>query len=119
MDKKETVAALAALAHGSRLDVFRLLVKRGVDGFTPGDLAEKLSIPNPTLSFHIKELVHAGLVIARRESRFIYYSPNFERINELIGYLTENCCSLSNGDCTTDCLPVATQSKPKQSRKRA
>lgn len=119
MNTKQTVTALAALAQESRLDVFRLLVKRGPDGFSPGDLSDKLGIPGPTLSFHLKELLHAGLVEARKEGRFIYYSPNFERVNGLVGYLTENCCSLSSADCGPFCMPAVPKSKPKPIRRSA
>jgi ArsR family transcriptional regulator, arsenate/arsenite/antimonite-responsive transcriptional repressor len=105
----EIVQALGALAQESRLSVFRLLVKRGPDGFSPGDLTEKLEIPGPTLSFHLKELQRAGLVVCRREGRFLYYSANFETMNGVLAYLTENCCSLASQDCDPVCQP----SKPK------
>lgn len=94
----EAVLALGALAHESRLHVFRLLVRRGLDGCTPGELSEKLSIPAPTMSFHLKELQRASLVIARREGRFIYYSADFEHMQSLIAFLTDKCCSLAS-DC--------------------
>lgn len=119
MNSKDTVTALAALAQESRLELFRLLVKRGPDGYSPGDLMDKLGIPGPTLSFHLKELANAGLISARKESRFIYYSPNFDRVNNLIGFLTENCCSLSTEKCDTDCLPTTCKPKQKPIRRRA
>lgn len=87
------IKALAALAHETRLTIFRMLVQAGESGFQAGQLARELGIPNATLSFHLKELTHAELVIARQESRFIYYSANFTTMNALIGYLTENCCA--------------------------
>lgn len=96
MKSIEVVSALAALAHDSRLSVFRLLVKRGFEGHTPGELAERLSIPAPTLSFHLKELQRASLVSARREGRFIYYSADFEQMQAVIAFLTDKCCSLSS-----------------------
>jgi DNA-binding transcriptional ArsR family regulator len=87
------IKALAALAHETRLTIFRTLVQAGESGLQAGQLAKELGIPNATLSFHLKELTHAELVIARQESRFIYYSANFTTMNALIGYLTENCCA--------------------------
>ena len=121
MNSKDATAALAALSQESRLEVFRLLVKRGPDGYSPGDLTEKLGIPGPTLSFHLKALTHAGLVIARKESRFIYYSPNFDRVNDLVGFLTEHCCSLASTSCDAGCVPAtqaAAQPIQQTSRRR-
>ncbi len=86
------IKALAALAQETRLTIFRTLVQAGQSGLPAGQLAKELNIPNATLSFHLKELTHAELVIARQESRFIYYSANFVTMNALLGYLTENCC---------------------------
>ena len=114
----DAVEALAALAQESRLAMFRLLVKRGPEGYTPTQLGEKLDVPGPTLSFHLKELQCAGLIEARREGRFLYYSPNFPRMNELLGFLTENCCSLADATCAPGaCGPaVADNSQPKRKR---
>jgi ArsR family transcriptional regulator, arsenate/arsenite/antimonite-responsive transcriptional repressor len=107
MKSIEVVKALGALAQESRLAIFRLLVKRGPQGFTPGVLAEKLDIPSPTLSFHLKELQNAGLVTARRESRCLYYSTRFDRMNELVGFLTDQCCSQADEACDAECKPIA------------
>lgn len=107
MKHNDAVQALGALAQESRLTVFRMLVKRGPEGFNPGELSERLEIPAPTLSFHLKELQRAGLVLARREGRFLYYSANFEQMRELLGFLTENCCSLSDAACDSECKPIA------------
>lgn len=93
MEINIAIKALTALAHETRLTIFRVLVQAGETGVSAGQLAKELSIPNATLSFHLKELTNAELVIARPESRFIYYSANFETMNGLIGYLTENCCA--------------------------
>jgi ArsR family transcriptional regulator len=105
------VDCLSALASESRLTLYRLLVKRGPRGFTPSELSERLEIPGPTLSFHLKELVRAQLLTSRREGRNLYYSPNFEQIGSLVEFLTENCCSLSDDPCTEscdeNCQPVA------------
>jgi DNA-binding transcriptional ArsR family regulator len=103
----EVVAALGALAQESRLTIFRELVKRGPDGYTPGDLISKLEIPAPTLSFHLKELLRAQLVSSRREGRFLYYSANFDTMQGLIGFLTEKCCSLTDSGCVSACTPAA------------
>jgi len=114
MDNQDFVRALAALAQESRLAVFRLLVKRGPEGYSAGEIGEKLDIPAPTLSFHLKELTQAGLITPRKASRFIYYAPAFERMNELLGYLTENCCSQGVA-CSTACAPNTTNSRKRKS----
>lgn len=92
MTPTQTVKALAALAHDTRLTVFRMLVQAGPEGLTPGGIAEALAIAASPLSFHLKELTHAGLIAARPDGRKIYYSANFAAMTELIAYLTENCC---------------------------
>jgi DNA-binding transcriptional ArsR family regulator len=104
MNSVDVVRALSALAQESRLAVFRLLVKRGPEGYSAGEISERLEIPGPTLSFHLKELAQAGLVTPRKASRYIYYAPAFERMNELLGYLTENCCTQGVA-CATACAP--------------
>ncbi len=112
----EVIEALSALASEARLAVYRLLVKRGPEGYTPSELAKRLEIPAPTLSFHLKGLSQAGLILGRRDGRNLYYSPNLERMSALVGYLTENCCSLAEAACDTTCVPQATASPQ---RKRA
>jgi ArsR family transcriptional regulator len=117
MKSEDAVIGLSALAQESRLTLFRLLVKRGPEGYTPGQLTDKLGVPSPTLSFHLKELQRAGLIEARREGRFLYYSPNFPGMNELIGFLTDNCCSLADKDCDPSCGVPATEAiQPKRKR---
>ena len=113
MKSREAIAALSALASESRLAVFRLLVKRGPEGYTPSELTTRLGLPAPTLSFHLRGLLQAGLVISRREARNLFYSPNIERMNTLVGFLTENCCSLADQACDANCEPksAATQRK--------
>jgi DNA-binding transcriptional ArsR family regulator len=110
MKSSEAIQALGALASEARLAVFRLLVKRGPDGYTPSQLVECLDLPAPTLSFHLKELTHAGLLVSRREGRNLYYSPSLQRMDNLVAFLTENCCSLADEQCDADCKPVAPRS---------
>jgi ArsR family transcriptional regulator, arsenate/arsenite/antimonite-responsive transcriptional repressor len=119
MKSSRVVESLAALAQESRLAVFRLLVKRGPEGYSPSQLSEKLGVPGPTLSFHLKELQRAELIEARRAGRFLYYRPNFPRMNELLGFLTENCCVLADRDCGPACgpaceVPAAEAAQPKR-----
>jgi DNA-binding transcriptional ArsR family regulator len=92
MEPTSAVEALGALAQDSRLQVYRLLVQAGPEGVPASAIAEQLRIPPNTLSFHLKTLSHADLVLARQAGRFIYYSANYDRMNELLGFLTENCC---------------------------
>jgi len=110
MELKSSVVALAALAQDSRLQVYRLLVQAGPEGLAASEIAERLGVLANTLSFHLKTLSHADLVAARPEGRFIYYSANYERMNALLEFLTENCCG------GRSCAPVAlTQRKRKAS----
>jgi DNA-binding transcriptional ArsR family regulator len=106
----DAIKSLAALAQESRLAIFRILVKRGPEGYTPSQLGEKLDVSAPTLSFHLKELQAAGLIDVRREGRFLYYRPNFTHMNQLIGFLTENCCVLADKECAPACSPSVTES---------
>lgn len=92
MKTRQAVKALAALAQDTRLAIYRLLVQQGPEGLAAGIIAERLDIPGPTLSFHLKELVNAGMVEARQDGRFVYYSANYGQMNGLLAYLTENCC---------------------------
>lgn len=99
MHTTQAVRALAALAQATRLDVFRLLVKAGPAGLSVGQIAERLDVPGPTLSFHLKELLNADLIEPRQESRFIFYSACFDRMNELLHFLTEKCCGGNSAAC--------------------
>ena len=109
MKAKNVIEGLAALAQESRLSIFRMLVKRGPEGYTPTELGEKLNVSAPTLSFHLKELQRAGLVDVRRDGRFLYYRPNFAHMNQLIGFLTENCCVLADQGCGPECGPATAE----------
>jgi ArsR family transcriptional regulator len=99
METNDVVVALAALAQPTRLAVFRLLVEQGPTGLAAGEIASKLDIAPATLSFHFKELSRAGLVNTRQDGRFIYYAADFAAMNELIGFLTENCCAVDCASC--------------------
>jgi ArsR family transcriptional regulator len=92
MKSIQAVKALAALAQESRLAIFRLLVARGPDGLSAGAVGDELGIAPATLSFHFKELANAGLVVSRAQGRFVMYSANFRTMNDLLGFLTDNCC---------------------------
>ena len=92
MESKDIIQALSALAQESRLAVYRLLVQAGPAGLPAGHIAELAHIPPSSLSFHLKELSHAGLVYSRQEGRFVFYSANFPRMNAVLAYLAENCC---------------------------
>jgi DNA-binding transcriptional ArsR family regulator len=103
MENKQAVAALAALAQESRLTIFRLLVAAGPSGLSVGEIGAEVKTSPATLSFHLKEMVHAGLIAPRQEGRFIFYSANYGQMDGLIAFLTENCC-VKDG---VTCLPVA------------
>lgn len=103
MKEKIAVASLAALAQEARLRVFRALVGAGSTGMTPGALSALLDLPASTLSFHLKSLVHAGLVEAAREGRHLFYKPNVQQMNDLLAYLTAHCCQGQPCDLTTPC----------------
>lgn len=109
MEPTEAVDRLAALAHESRLSIFRELVRSGPEPVAAGALAEALGVPPPTLSFHLAHLSRAGLVTSRREGRSILYAPEHDAIGALVGYLYENCCGRG------ECLPeVVRLSSPKR-----
>jgi DNA-binding transcriptional ArsR family regulator len=104
MQTQAAIGALAALAQDSRLAVFRLLVQAGPEGVAASKIAEQLGLPSSSLSFHLKELTHAGLIAPRQDGRFVIYSANFTTMNALIGFLTENCCG--GNPCTPACTPT-------------
>ena len=101
METKSAVASLAALAQETRLSVFRLLVEAGPEGIPAGTVGEALEVPAATLSFHLKELSHAGLVSSRQESRYVFYTANFEEMAALMSFLTQNCCKGMPQECLT------------------
>jgi DNA-binding transcriptional ArsR family regulator len=112
MEKIDAVAALNALAQESRLDVFRLLVQAGPEGLPAGQIAEKLDLPSATLSFHLNQLRHAGLVTFRRESRSLIYAAEYAAMNNLLAYLTENCCQGDAAGCGAGACDTTQLIKP-------
>src|SRR5277367_6889820 len=113
MKKLAVIGALGALAQETRLDIFRLLVEKGPEGMPAGAIGERLGQPSPTLSFHLNQLKFAGLVTPRRASRSIIYSANFKAMNDLIAYLTENCCGgrpeLCAPGAISECSPACSR----------
>jgi ArsR family transcriptional regulator, arsenate/arsenite/antimonite-responsive transcriptional repressor len=109
MESKAAVEALGALAQESRLEVYRLLVQAGPEGMAASEIAERLGIPANTLSFHLKTLSHADLVLSRQEGRFIFYSTHYEQMNAVLNFLTENCCG------GRSCPPAEVSSRKRKS----
>src|SRR5262245_49914779 len=107
MRKADAITALAALAQEHRLETYRLLVQAGPEGIAAGEVAEAIGLPPNTLSFHFDRLRQAGLVTVRREGRSLIYAARYETMNDLVGYLTENCC----GGDTSACPPVVCRPK--------
>ena len=110
MNQKRAIAALGALAQDTRLELFRLLVTCGPEGLPAGVIAERLGVMPSSLSFHLQQLVHAGLITQRRLSRQLIYSAEYGTMNELMAYLTENCCG-RGAMCAPVCSPADTFAK--------
>jgi ArsR family transcriptional regulator len=108
MKTTNVLVALAALAQETRLAVYRLLVEHAPEGLPAGQVAERLEVAPASLSFHLKELTHAGLIVPRQDGRFVWYSADLDAMNGVVGYLTENCCR-SSAVCDPKCAP-----KPRQ-----
>ena len=106
MNTTDIVRSLAAIAHGTRLEAYRHLVQAGPAGLPAGRLAELLQTPPSSMTFHLKELVHAGLLTSRQEGRFVFYSVEYAAMNSLLAYLTENCCG------GNPCSPVSIKACP-------
>jgi ArsR family transcriptional regulator, arsenate/arsenite/antimonite-responsive transcriptional repressor len=121
MEILQVVDALSALAQETRLRVYRLLVEAGPEGLPAGRIGEVLELPAPTLSFHLAHLARAGLARGRQEGRFVIYTANFQNMNALVGYLTENCCG--GRACAPACDPLPLKGKANEtvsrSRRRA
>lgn len=111
METKRAIQALGALAQDTRLDIFRLLVERGPEGLSAGLIAEKLELPASSLSFHLAQLNHAGLISRRRDRTSLIYSVDFEEMQALMGYLMDNCCGGNAAACLPSrrASPVSTQ----------
>lgn len=105
METKHVLAAMAALAQETRLAAYRLLVQAGPAGMSPGKIAEQLGIPASSLSFHLKELAHAQLIVPTQDGRYILYAADFSTMAQLIAFLTENCCG--GNPCSAACAPCA------------
>jgi DNA-binding transcriptional ArsR family regulator len=118
METKYAVGALGALAHEYRLGIYRLLVEQGPDGLSAGGIGEAVGLAPSSLTFHLQNLHRAGLIMQRRESRSLIYSVDFDAMNDLVGYLTENCCAASRNSCPTARKP-ASASKTVKRRKVA
>lgn len=114
MDSPQAVQALAALAHETRLAVFRMLVERGPDGLAAGSIAERLGIPPSSLTFHVQHLHRAGLITQHRVSRQLIYAADFATMNGLLGFLTDNCCG--RGSCAPVCQLEADVAPPARRR---
>lgn len=111
MEKIDAIAALGALAQDNRLDVFRLLIQAGPDGMPAGAIAETLDLAPNTLTFHFDRLRNAGLVTVRREGRSMIYAAQFETMNSLLSYLTENCCGGMGCVPAAECKPTRKRTK--------
>jgi DNA-binding transcriptional ArsR family regulator len=105
METMQAIEALSSLAQETRLAVFRLLIKEAPDGLPAGAVAERLGVPNATLSFHLSQLTRSGLIQSRRDGRTIWYSPNLENVRELLSFLLEDCCG-GRGDICKPFLAV-------------
>jgi len=126
MEKKDALAALAALAQESRLDIYRLLVQAGANGLPAGQIGEQLGLPSATLAFHLKELKNAGLATFARNGRSLIYAAVYPTMNALLEYLTENCCQGNPAACGLGAIactpstrsPGAAHEAPARSRRR-
>ena len=112
MEKKAALAALAALAQESRLDIYRLLVQAGPAGMPAGQIAEQLGVASATLAFHLKELKHAGLAACTRNGRSLIYAAVYPTMNALLFFLTENCCGRPASPCLPECPPEPALTQP-------
>jgi predicted transcriptional regulator len=119
MKTKEAIGALGALAQDTRLGIYRLLVQKGPEGLSAGAIAQKLEVPASSLSFHLHHLMHAGLINQARESRQLFYAANFDQMNALVGYLTENCCGLGAAACAPTCKVTPEEGVTREASPRA
>ena len=117
MHSHQAIEAFAALAHEHRLRIYRLLVEQGPEGLSAGVIAEKVRLVPSSLTFHVQGLQRAGLITQRRAGRQLIYAADFPAMNELIVFLTENCCGQGQAECVPNCAPAA--AKPRRSRRAA
>jgi ArsR family transcriptional regulator, arsenate/arsenite/antimonite-responsive transcriptional repressor len=117
MKTTRAIEALGALAHEHRLAIYRLLVQRGPEGLSAGAIGERIGLVPSSLTFHLQNLQRAGLIAHRRESRQLIYSADFAVMNELVGYLTENCCD--GATCSPSCTPAEATKASKRAAKVA
>jgi ArsR family transcriptional regulator, arsenate/arsenite/antimonite-responsive transcriptional repressor len=118
MNSKQVVTALGAIAHDHRLAVYRLLVEKGPQGLPAGEIAERLEMPPSSLTFHLQQMLHAGLVTQRRLGRQLIYAADYAAMNGLVSYLTENCCG-SAANCAPACNPAPAITKSRKHRRSA
>ncbi len=119
MEINSAVEALSALAHQSRLAIFRLLIPEGPDGLAAGVIGKRLGIPANALSFHLTRLRYAGLVTVRRNGQQMIYAAAYDGMQRLMGFLTENCCGMDAQGCSSDCPePLPTRKKQKRTRQK-
>jgi ArsR family transcriptional regulator, arsenate/arsenite/antimonite-responsive transcriptional repressor len=119
MKAPDAVTALAALAHEHRLAIYRMLVEAGQEGLNAGTIAARLAMPPSSLTFHLQHLHRAGLLTQQRNSRQLIYATDFSVMNDLVGYLTENCCRGNSAGCETVCAPAPVTKRTKKARKAA
>ena len=119
MNTGQVVAALTALAHEYRLSVYRMLVEAGPAGINAGTIASRLKLAPSSLSFHLQHLNRAGLITQERNSRQLIYAADFAVMNDLVGYLTENCCAGSAAECATRCEPARGEKKSTRKTSKA
>jgi DNA-binding transcriptional ArsR family regulator len=122
METKQAIQSLGALAQESRLSIFRLLIQAGPAGLAAGSIGEKLDLPPATLSFHLAGLARAGLADSRQDGRFVFYSANFQSMNQLVGFLTENCCggaACAPAICQPETMKGNEHEKTPRARRRA
>jgi ArsR family transcriptional regulator len=119
MKEKDAVDALAALAHEIRLRIYRMLVEAGPEGLSAGTISTRLRIPPSSLTFHVQQLHRAELITQERVSRQLIYAADYTEMNDLVGFLTENCCGEDAAMCDTSCAPAAPAKRSKRAGKAA
>ena len=118
MKTTQVIGALGALAHEYRLAIYRLLVEQGPAGLPAGAIGDRVGLVPSSLTFHLQALQRAGLIAQTRVSRQLIYSADFRVMNELVGYLTDKCCTAADASCATECKPASTD-KPARRRRAA